>query len=48
LPEIRGGFAAVSVPQPAQRFYGHEQHLADALSAACLDMQLALASAIQH
>jgi len=25
-----------------QRFYGHEQHMADALSAACLDMQLAL------
>jgi DNA-binding IclR family transcriptional regulator len=47
VPTPDGGFAAVSVPQPAQRFYGHEQHLADALSAACLDMQLALASAIQ-
>ena len=48
VPTPDGGFASVSVPQPAQRFYGHEQHLADALSAACQDMQLALAAAVQH
>jgi DNA-binding IclR family transcriptional regulator len=42
VPTPDGGYAAVSVPLPAQRFYGHEQHLADALSDACADMQLAL------
>jgi DNA-binding IclR family transcriptional regulator len=42
VPTPDGGYAAVSVPLPAQRFYGHEQHLAGALSDACLQMQLAL------
>jgi DNA-binding IclR family transcriptional regulator len=42
VPTPDGGYAAVSVPLPTQRFYGHEQHLADALTDACQDMQLAL------
>jgi len=44
VPTPDNGYAAVSVPLPAQRFYGHEQHLADALSGACLEMQIALES----
>jgi DNA-binding IclR family transcriptional regulator len=44
VPTPDGGYAAVSVPLPTQRFYGHEQRLAEALSAACLDMQAALAA----
>jgi len=39
-----GGFAAVSIPLPAQRFYGNELHLAEALSEACGVMQAALAT----
>lgn len=42
VPTPDGGYAAVSVALPAQRFYGHEQRLADALADACLNMQLAL------
>ncbi len=42
VPTPDGGYAAVSVPLPAQRFYGRERQLADALSDPCLDMQMAL------
>jgi DNA-binding IclR family transcriptional regulator len=42
VPTPDGGYAAVSVPLPAQRFYGHERRLAEALSGACQQMQAAL------
>jgi DNA-binding IclR family transcriptional regulator len=44
VPTPDGGFAAVSIPLPAQRFYGNERHLAGALSDACRVMQAALAT----
>jgi DNA-binding IclR family transcriptional regulator len=44
VPTPDGGFAAVSIPLPAQRFYGNERHLAEALSDACRVMQAALAA----
>jgi DNA-binding IclR family transcriptional regulator len=44
VPTPDGGYAAVSIPLPAQRFYGNEKSLAEALGAACRTMQLALAS----
>jgi DNA-binding IclR family transcriptional regulator len=44
VPAPDGGYAAVSIPLPAQRFYGNEKGLAEALGAACRAMQLALAS----
>jgi DNA-binding IclR family transcriptional regulator len=44
VPTPDGGFAAVSIPLPAQRFYGNEKTLADALGQACQVMQLALAA----
>jgi DNA-binding IclR family transcriptional regulator len=42
VPTPDGGYAAVSVPLPAQRFYGHESRLAEALGDACREMQAAL------
>ena len=42
VPTPDGGFAAVSVPLPAQRFYGNERRLGDALTEACLEMQSVL------
>lgn len=44
VPTADGGFAAVSIPLPAQRFYGNERRLAEALSDACQVMQTALAN----
>jgi DNA-binding IclR family transcriptional regulator len=44
VPTPDGGYAAVSVPLPAQRFYGHERRLAEALSDACREMQAVLAA----
>lgn len=44
VPTPDGGYAAVSVPLPAQRFYGHEQRLAGALDDAGRDMQAILAA----
>lgn len=44
VPTPDGGYTAVSVPLPAQRFYGNEQRIAEALSAACRIMQAALAA----
>lgn len=44
IPTPDGGFAAVSIPLPAQRFYGNERHLAEALGDACQVMQAALAT----
>jgi DNA-binding IclR family transcriptional regulator len=42
VPTPDGGYAAVSIPLPAQRFYGNEQRIAEALGGACLVMQAAL------
>jgi DNA-binding IclR family transcriptional regulator len=44
VPTPDGGYTAVSVPLPAQRFYGNEQRIAEALRAACQVMQAALAA----
>jgi DNA-binding IclR family transcriptional regulator len=44
VPTPDGGYTAVSVPLPAQRFYGNEQRVAEALRAACWVMQAALAA----
>jgi DNA-binding IclR family transcriptional regulator len=44
VPTPDGGYAAVSIPLPAQRFYGNEQHIAEALRDTCRVMHAALAA----